>query len=354
MLINIDNQQYEAKLGQTVLEVAQENGIDIPTLCHDPHLSVAGACRMCLVEFEDNGRMATSCTTKVSEGMNILTESQKVVESRKTILDLLLSDHPLDCMTCDANGDCQLQDLAYEYDLDKSSYGTKTDPRFEIMSDNPFIEVDPDKCILCGKCIRADHEIQCSYAINFSERGFSSKVATPFDLGLEAEQSTCVFCGQCVEMCPTGALTYKPTKGKGRDYEFDKVVTTCSYCGVGCQLELNVKDNEVVKVGSVYQEGRPNPSGEMCVKGRFGYQFINHPDRLKNPLIKKNGEFVEASWDEALDHVAENFSRIKDNHGGRQTGALSSARCTNEENYLTQKFMRAVMGTNTVEHCARL
>ncbi len=309
---------------------------------------------MCLVELEENNKLVTSCTTPVTEGLKVLTDSPKVIDSRRTILDLLLSDHPLDCMTCESNGNCQLQDLAYEYGLDESSYGSKTESRFEIAKNNPFIEMDPDKCILCGKCVRVDSEIQCSDAIDFVDRGFAAKVSTPFDLGLEADESTCVFCGQCVEMCPTGALTYRPAKGKGRDYDFEKVQTTCPYCGVGCQLELQVKDNQVVQVGSVYQEGRPNPQGESCVKGRFGYQFINHPDRLTKPLIKENGEFKEVTWEQALDYVADNFKDIKKKYGGQAFGALSSARCTNEENYLTQKFMRAVMGTNTVEHCARL
>jgi formate dehydrogenase major subunit/formate dehydrogenase alpha subunit len=155
-------------------------------------------------------------------------------------------------------------------------------------------------------------------------------------------------------MCPTGALTYKPGKGKGRDYEFEKVITTCPYCGVGCQLELRIKDNEIVQVGSVYEDGNPNPLGETCVKGRFGYDFINHPDRLKNPLIKKNGKFEEATWEEALEYTANKLGEIKDKYGSQSIAGLSSSKCTNEENYLMQKFMRAVIGTNSIDNCARL
>ncbi len=354
MIITINNEQYEAQSGQTILDVARENGIEIPTLCYSPHLSITGACRICVVEDKKTDKLVASCHTPVQDGMVIETDSPRVIEARKTILDLLISDHPLDCMTCEANGNCELQDLAYKYGIKETSFEVDRNERFAVKSKNEFIEVDPNKCILCTKCVRVDHEIQCADAIDLTERGFQTRVGTAFDEDLGADNSDCVFCGQCVEMCPTGALSYKPGKGKGREYDFEKVVTTCGYCGVGCQLELKVKDNEIVEVGSVYQAGTPNPHGESCVKGRFAYGFINSPDRLKTPLIKRNGEFEEASWEEALGYVAENFSRIRDEYGGKQTAMLSSARCTNEENYLAQKFMRVVMGTNNVEHCARL
>ncbi|MGM0411063.1 MAG: 2Fe-2S iron-sulfur cluster-binding protein, partial [Bacillota bacterium] len=248
MKITINEKVFEAQKGQTVLEVAKENGIEIPTLCHSPHLSDVGACRMCLVEDMDDGSLKTSCTTEVQDGMEVKTDSERVIDSRKTILDLLISDHPLDCMTCEADGDCDLQDLAYEYGIKESSYGTKNEARFSIENDNEFIEVDPDKCILCGKCVRVDQEIQCSDAIDFVERGFDTKIGAANDEGLGGEESSCVFCGQCVDMCPTGALSYIPAKGKGRKYDFEQTVTTCPYCGVGCQLELNTKGREIVQV----------------------------------------------------------------------------------------------------------
>ena len=354
MDIIINDNKYTAKEGQTVLEVAQKNDIDIPTLCHSPFLTNTGSCRMCLVEDAEDGSLHTSCTTPVQDGMEVYTESEKVVDARKTILDLLISDHPLDCMTCEADGNCDLQDLAYRYGIEGSSYGRKDDSRFEIENDNEFIELDPDKCILCGKCVRVDQEIQCSDAIDFMDRGFDTKVTATLDEGLGGDLSTCVFCGQCVDMCPTGALSFIPSKNKGREYDFEKTVTTCPYCGVGCQLELKTKDREIVEVGSVYNENTPNPAGETCVKGRFGYDFVNHQDRLKKPLIKENGEFKEAEWDEALSYVAENLEKIKEENGSRSLAGLSSAKCTNEENYLMQKFMRAVIGTNSVDHCARL
>ena len=276
------------------------------------------------------------------------------MRSRRDILDLILSDHPLDCMTCEANGNCGLQDLAYEYGLSESSYGGKEESRYHIQNDNPFIEVDPDKCILCGKCVRVDREIQNSFAINFAERGFVTKVATPADEDLGGDSSDCVFCGQCVEVCPTGALTYKPAKGKGRSYDFENAETICPYCGVGCRLQLRIKDGQIIETGAVRHENSPNPAGEACVKGRFGHDFVSHPDRLTSPLIRRGEDFEEVDWDEALDYVADNLSEIRNQSGPDALGGLSSAKCTNEENYLMQKFMRAVIGTNNVDHCARL
>jgi len=309
---------------------------------------------MCLVELENNHKLVASCVTPVTDGMQVLTDSKRVIEARKTVVDLLVSDHPLDCMTCEANGNCVLQDLAYEYGIKESTFGTKKLPRFEIKAQNEFIQLDPDKCILCGKCVRTCKEIQMCNVLDFVNRGFETKVSPPFDQDLGGQDSPCVFCGQCVEMCPTGALTYIPSKGKGRYYEFKKTITTCPYCGVGCQLELRTKDNKIIQVGSVYNENSPNPHGESCVKGRFGYDFVNHPDRLTDPLIKRNGHFEKVSWEEALDYVAEKLLNIKEKYGSDSIGGLSSAKCTNEENYVMQKFMRAVIGTNSVDHCARL
>ncbi|POZ93244.1 formate dehydrogenase subunit alpha, partial [Petrotoga halophila] len=354
LIVTINHNDYEAEPGQTILQVAKQNGIYIPTICHSPHLSDVGSCRMCLVELENNHKLVASCVTPVTDGMQVLTDSKRVIEARKTVVDLLVSDHPLDCMTCEANGNCVLQDLAYEYGIKESTFGTKKLPRFEIKDQNEFIQLDPDKCILCGKCVRTCKEIQMCNALDFVNRGFETKVSPPFDQDLGGQDSPCVFCGQCVEMCPTGALTYIPSKGKGRYYEFNKTKTTCPYCGVGCQLELRTKNNKIVQVGSVYDENSPNPHGESCVKGRFGYDFVNHPDRLTDPLIKRNGHFEKVSWEEAFDYVAEKLLNIKEKYGSDSIGGLSSAKCTNEENYIMQKFMRAVIGTNSVDHCARL
>lgn len=352
--LKINDQEVEVEAGATVLDAAEKLGFDIPTLCHHPDLEEHGSCRVCLVEDAQSGSLMASCITPASEGMEIELDTELVEDARKMNIELLLSEHPNDCMTCDADGNCELQSLAYQYGISNPAFGTMEKAQFAIKDKNPFIQFNPNKCILCGKCVRVDNHIQCSDAIDFANRGSESVIATPLEEGLGGEHSNCVFCGQCVEACPTGALSYKPAQGKGRVHEFEKVETTCPYCGVGCQLELRVKDNQIVQVGSIYDKDHPNPLGEACVKGRFAYDFVDHPDRLSKPLVKKDGELQEATWDEALDYVAEKFSEIKDEDGGAALAGLASAKCTNEENYLFQKFMRGVLGTNHVDHCARL
>lgn len=355
--ISINGSSYQVDDDRTILSAARELGYDIPTLCHHSVISDCGACRVCLIENKKSGNLMPSCTTKVTDGMVIETENKRLRRARKTVIELLLSDHPNDCMTCEADGNCELQDLAYEFGIEEPAYGgAKEEPRFTIERDNPFIEHDPDKCILCGRCIRVDQEVQCSDAIEFVERGFAAKIGAALKKDLGDEDSSCVFCGQCVEICPTGALSYAPSLGEGREYQLKKTETTCGYCGVGCKLELKSRDNRVVEAGSIYRDNLPNPDGEACVKGRFGYEFIDHPDRLSRPLIKdkESGEFKETDWEEALDYVADNFRRIKREHGAEAFGSLCSARCSNEDNYLMQKLMRAAIGTHTIDHCARL
>jgi predicted molibdopterin-dependent oxidoreductase YjgC len=286
----------------------------------------------------------TACTTPVTEGMEIATSNEEIERQRRTIVELLLSDHPNDCMVCEKAGDCTLQELAYFYDLRANRfYGERR--QYGKKDLNPFIARDMDKCILCGKCVRVCTEIQGVGAIDLSNRGFTAKVSTPFEKDLN-----CEFCGQCVSVCPTGALIGKEALNRGRQKDVREVETVCPYCGCGCNVTMHVNRNEVVRVTS-----RPNTVNEgwLCVKGRFGYNFINSPDRLKTPLIKKGDSFVEATWDEALKYVTDRLAGIKQKHGPDAIGGLSSARCTNEENYLFQKFMRAAIGTNNVDHCAR-
>ncbi len=361
-VITINGNKHEVADDVTILEAARQLGYRIPTLCHHPSLSNVGVCRICIVEDEESGELYPSCSTPVYDGMRISAdeeENERLYKSRQMVVKLLLSDHPNDCMTCEADGSCTLQDFAYHYDVemgDNSLGIPKEESRFEIESDNPFIEHDPDKCVLCGRCVRVDNEIQCSDAIEWVERGFSARIGAALKKDLGWEESSCVFCGQCVEQCPTGALQFKPSQGEGREYQLEHTETTCGYCGVGCRLDIKTRDNKVVEVGGVFREDQPNPVGETCVKGRFGYEFIDDPDRLTKPLIKdeETGEFEEVSWEKALSYTADNFSRIKEEHGSDALAGLTSARCSNEENFLMQKFMRAVMGTHTVDHCARL
>lgn len=346
--IIINGISYEVPEDITVLQACQKVGIEIPTLCYDERLEPHAACRLCVVEVEGMRNLPTSCSLKVSDGMVVETHSDKVMKARKDVLDLLFSNHPQDCLTCEKSGDCQLQNHCYEYGVLEGDFkGEKRS--LSIDDSNPFYYYDPNKCILCGKCVRVCNELQCTHAITIDERGFDSLVSTPFRKGIE--NSTCVSCGNCVSVCPVGALMPKSKREKFRLWDTETVKTTCSYCGVGCQLELRVSNGKVV--GAQPAKGQPN-DGLLCVKGKFGYPFINHPDRLKTPLIRKNGVLEEASWDEAYDLIVSKMKSIKEEHGSDAFGGFSSARCTNEENYLFQKMIRAVLGTNNVDHCARL
>ena len=335
--------------GTTILQAAAEKlGFFIPTFCYDPELTRPGSCRICVVEVEKAKNLTVSCATVARDGMVVYTDSPAVIEARKTILELLLANHPEDCLTCGRNGDCRLQDYAYKYGVRQAGF-TGERQAFEIEDDNPFFTRDMNKCILCGKCIRMCDEIQGNNVVDFTYRGFRTKVATAMDTPLS--ESNCVFCGNCVAVCPVGALQEKGLRSAARTWEVKKVKTTCPYCGTGCSFELNVKDNRVVGVTSC--DGDVNGRA-LCVKGRFGYGFIHHPDRLKKPLVKKDGQFVEATWEEAVGLVAEKLGSIKEQHGSDALAVLSSARCTNEDNYLLSKLTRAVFGTNNIDHCARL
>ena len=347
--IIINSQKIAAKIGQTVLEAAREAGIHIPTLCYHPALPPEGICRVCLVEVAGQRLLQPACTFKVTEGMEVQTHSPKAIEARRFVVELILSDHPLDCMTCETNGNCELQDLAYELGIKESRFpGVRH--TYPIDDSNPFIERDYNKCILCRRCVGACDYMNGVEAIGILWRSFDTRIGTAFDVGLQ--DSPCEFCGMCVEVCPTGALTPVERKGQGREWEFRRAQTICPYCGMGCLLDLSIKDNRIVQVRSAWDG--PANHGWTCVKGRFGLDFVHHPDRLTSPLIKKDGRFVEATWDEALHLVASRLSEIKEEHGGDAIGVLSSAKCTNEENYVMQKFTRAVLGTNNVDHCARL
>lgn len=341
--LRINGTGVEAPRGSTILEAAKSLGIEIPALCYHPKVTLTGACRVCLVEA--NGAPVTSCTTTVEEGMEVITNSPYIEEMRRDIIDLILSDHPYDCMVCEKAGECELQELAYRYSI-RTPLFTGERRIYPKRDGNPFIERDMEKCILCARCVKVCDEVQGVGAIDIAYRGFSAKVCPPFERDL-----TCEFCGQCVALCPTGALTGKLWTQRGRQQNIRKVDTTCPYCGCGCTLTLHTRHNEIIRVSS--EEGTHN-EGLLCVKGRFAYAFVNSPDRLRKPLVRKNGTLAETSWEEALSYVAARFTEIRDRYGPDAIGGLSSARCTTEENYAFQKFMRAVIGTNNVDHCARL
>lgn len=369
--ITIDGQKIQAETGQTILQAAREAGIYIPVLCDHPALPPEGACRVCLVEIEKQRALQPSCTFPVSDGLVIQTKTDRVIKARKFSLELLISDHPLDCMTCDSTGNCLLQDLAYEYSVEGDRYHGKKH-HYEVDDPNPFIQVDRNKCILCRRCVRACREVNGVEAISVFYRGFDAYIG--FGADTHMADSPCEFCGSCVEVCPTGALTPKISLGKGRTWQVERIQTTCPYCGVGCQIELEVKNNEIIKANSVW-EG-PSNHGWTCVKGRFGWDYVHHADRLTHPQVRryllgdgqsKPGaanrhsevagnpwEWVTTDWDTAFDIAAQKFRQHRDESGPRSVGVLTSAKCTNEENYLMNKFTRQVIGTNSIDHCARL
>lgn len=373
--ITIDDKTFETTPEATVLEVALANNINIPRLCYHKELLPAGGCRLCIVEVEGRPNPTPSCGLQCQDGMVIQTHTKQLSQMRRDIIDLFVSDHPLDCVACDKNGNCDLQRYAYEYNISETSYDFERS-RLLYQDDNPFFVRDHQYCILCGKCVRVCDEIVGANAIDFAERGFTSYISTPFDVPMA--ESDCVFCGSCVQVCPTAALMPRSRIGKGREWELKRKHTICGYCGVGCSLEYVLKNGEILYAQS-YPEAPVN--GEfLCVKGRYGWDFASKPDRLTQPLVRKDlayelgltdepwelpettvlkgkpklDNFVPVSWEQAIDITASKLAEVVQKHGSDAVAGLTSARCTNEDNYLFQKFMRAGVGTNSVDHCARL
>jgi len=348
--LNIDGRETRAIAGISVLEAALSAGFPIPHLCYHERLSPTGGCRLCLVRIDDHSDPVASCTTLARDGMKITAFDDELESMRKMLVDLLLAEHNCDCLVCESAGNCELQDLAYRYGLDRRSrrftLPERELPEFDASS--PVLVHDASKCVICGRCIKACDEIQGKEILSYAHRGLDTLVTASFD---GWDSSTCDGCGECVQLCPTGAIREKLDDRPPRRWEMEPVQTTCSYCGVGCQLDLWVHDGQIVKVTG--SNAVPN-FGSTCVKGRFGHSYVQKDDRLTRPLIRRDGELVEASWDEALDEVAARLSAIKEEHGADAIAGLSSATCTNEENYVFQKFMRACVGTNNVDHCARL
>jgi predicted molibdopterin-dependent oxidoreductase YjgC len=372
-LMVINGNELPIESGETILDVARRGHIDIPTLCHLKGTTPTGACRICVVEVKGARTLLPACSTPASPNMVVRTESPEVVASRKEILRLMLSSGNHNCAVrgrddsdwtqfqlgvekddgsvelCPVWGDCRLQDLAYRYQVTGEGF-QGTPARYPMETVNPFIVRDFSRCILCGRCVQACNEVQVNNAISFGYRGAKTKIIAAGDRPLK--DSDCVFCGECVQVCPVGALVEKDVRYHVRPWETQQVRTTCSYCGVGCQMHLHVRDNRVVKVSGV--EGEAPNNGSLCVKGRFGFDFIGSDQRLTDPLIKENGTFRKATWEEAIDLVAGKFKEIRDTHGGDSMGVFTSARITNEENYIAHKFTRAVLKTNNIDHCARL
>ena len=345
----INGKEVTVPEGTSILTALRRTGADVPTLCYSDQMKPFGACRTCLVEVEGRKKPVASCHTAVAEGATYRTHSPFLTRLRKNITELIVSDHPLECLDCTANGRCDLQDLAMDVGLRTPRY---EDPRTHnppMDNSHPFIKLEMDKCIGCALCVRACDEVQGSFILAMEGRGYDTRVIAGNDTGFE--EALCVSCGQCVSVCPVAALEEPGTREHG--LPDTQVTTTCSYCGVGCSLNVNVKDGRVVNI-------EPNPEGSAnqghaCVKGRFAHQFAHSDDRLTSPLIRNaDGSFREASWDEALDLVTRKFTEIRDEHGPEAYASISSSRCTNEENFLMQKFARVVMGTNSIDNCSRV
>lgn len=348
--IYINNKAVPASRESSILKTCLDNNIFIPHLCFDHRLKPQGACRLCLVEVEGMPEAVASCVTKVREGMRIKTNTPHLNELVRVNLELILSDHPLDCMTCESCGNCILQDLAYAYNIKDISYQGKVHEK-KVLADNPFILRDNEKCILCGRCVRMCDDIIGANAIGYADRGFECEIVPAFDQSLK--KTDCVFCGNCISTCPVGALQPKTYIKKGRIWETAKIRTTCPYCGVGCVIDLHIKDNKIVNVSS--EIGEHVNRGNLCVKGKFGMDFVSSSKRLRSPMIKtKEGKFKSISWKKALEAISDKLTAIKNKYGPDSIGVLSSAKCTNEENFLMSKFARAVIGTNNIDHCARL
>jgi len=348
--LTIDGKEVRAQKDDTILSAATREGIAIPTLCYFKDQMPQGACRVCLVEVENARGLMAACSTPVAENMVVRTSTEKIIKARAFVVELLLSQGDHDCITCEANGDCTLQELAYKYGINNTDSKYKGEKSPKVLDDTSrFIVRDSSKCILCNRCVIACNDRAGHGILNKNHRGFVSQIVSD-DCSLD--DSGCVSCGECVQACPVGALYEKKRIGGGRSWELKKVNTTCPFCGVGCQLtvHVNTKENRPVKVTGRHIE--PN-HGMLCVKGRFGYDFPLSEKRIKSPYIKKNGKHVEVSWEEALDYTAERLKDIVSRHGPDSYTGISCARSTNENNYAAMKFARAAIGTNNIDHCAR-
>ena len=351
--LNIDGVAISVPAGTSVMRAAVQAGVMIPKLCATDSLEPFGSCRLCLVEIEGRRGYPSSCTTPVEAGMKVRTQSAKLADLRRNVMELYISDHPLDCLTCAANGNCELQTMAGAVGLREVRYGMAGANHFtDVKKDesNPYFTFDSSKCIVCNRCVRACEETQGTFALTISGRGFESRVSAGQSEDFMA--SECVSCGACVNACPTATLIEKTVIAKGQG-EHD-VITTCAYCGVGCGFKAEMQGSEVVRMVP-WKDGRAN-EGHACVKGRFAWGYASHPDRITKPMIraKISDPWREVSWEEAIAYAAGEFRRIQDKHGRNSIGALVSSRCTNEEDYLVQKLVRAAFGNNNVDTCARV
>jgi len=350
--VEIDGLPATVNAGSSILRAARESGVDIPKLCATDSLKPFGSCRMCLVEVEGRKGYPASCTTPVEAGMKIRTQTDELSKIRRNVMELYISDHPLDCLTCSANGDCELQDMAGAVGLRDVRYGMDGKNHLDAPVDtsNPYFQFDASKCIVCSRCVRACDEVQGTFALTIQGRGFDSKVSSGIDE--DFLDSECVSCGACVQACPTATLMEKSIVDHGQPDH--KVVTTCAYCGVGCSFQAEMKGDQVVRM-TPYKDGEAN-HGHSCVKGRFAWGYASHQDRIMNPLVRETTDdpWREVSWEEAIAYTAKRFKEIQEKYGRKSIGGITSSRCTNEEVYVVQKMIRTAFLNNNVDTCARV
>ncbi len=350
--LEIDGREVTVPAGTSVMRAATLAGVAVPKLCATDSIEPFGSCRLCLVEIEGRRGTPASCTTPAEAGMKVTTQSGRLAKLRKGVMELYISDHPLDCLTCAANGDCELQDMAGVVGLREVRYGFDGGNHFDAAKDesNPYFTFDPAKCIVCSRCVRACEEVQGTFALTIDGRGFASHVAAGQDVGFL--DSDCVSCGACVQACPTATLIEKSVIELGQPTR--SVVTTCAYCGVGCAFKAELNGNQVVRM-TPYKDGKAN-RGHSCVKGRFAWGYATHPDRITKPMIRSRIDepWQEVSWEVAINHAASEFKRIQAQYGRGAVGGITSSRCTNEETFLVQKLIRAAFGNNNVDTCARV
>ena len=351
--LTIDGRQVTVPAGTSVMRAAAECGGSIPKLCASDNLAAFGSCRLCLIEVEGMRGTPASCTTPATEGMVVHTQTPRLQKLRKGVMELYISDHPLDCLTCSANNDCELQDQAAAVGLRDVRYGYGGDNHLGLTTDssNPYFDFDPSKCIACSRCVRACDEVQGTFALTIDGRGFATKVSAG-QAGDDFLSSECVSCGACVQACPTATLQEKSVKEIGKPER--AVITTCAYCGVGCTFRAEMRGEQLVRMVP-WKDGKAN-HGHSCVKGRFAWGYANHQDRITRPMVRETIDqpWREVSWDEALSFTAARLTAIKAQHGARALGGITSSRCTNEETFLVQKLVRAGFGSNNVDTCARV
>ncbi len=351
--LTIDGQAVTVPSGTSIMRAAMDAGTQIPKLCATDSVDAFGSCRLCLVEIQGRPGTPASCTTPVAPGMVVSTQTERLKQIRKGVMELYISDHPLDCLTCAANGDCELQDMAGAVGLRDVRYGYdgESHTRQEKDESNPYFTFDPSKCIVCSRCVRACEEVQGTFALTIQGRGFDSKVSAGA-LGDDFLSSECVSCGACVQACPTATLSEKSVIEIGTPEH--SVVTTCAYCGVGCSFKAEMRGEELVRMVP-YKDGKAN-RGHSCVKGRFAWGYANHKERILKPMIRSSIDepWREVSWDVAIERVASEFKRLQARHGKLAIGGITSSRCTNEETYLVQKLIRGGFGNNNVDTCARV